>query len=39
MLASAELGEDEDKRPTVQVGDPFEESKLLECSWSCSSWA
>ncbi len=32
VLASAELGEDEDKRPTVQVGDPFEESKLLECS-------
>ncbi|MSW95695.1 MAG: phosphoribosylformylglycinamidine synthase subunit PurL [Actinobacteria bacterium] len=33
VLASAELGElSEDKRPTVQVGDPFEESKLLECS-------
>ena len=32
VLASAELSEDEDKRPTVQVGDPFEESKLLECS-------
>src|SRR5438067_8758006 len=33
VLASAELGDgDEDKRPTVQVGDPFEESKLLECS-------
>ena len=34
VLASAELGEagDEDKRPTVQVGDPFEEKKLLECS-------
>ncbi len=33
VLASAELGEaDEDKRPTVQVGDPFEESKLVECS-------
>ncbi len=33
MLASAELGEaDEGKRPTVQVGDPFEEKKLLECS-------
>ena len=32
VLASAELGEgDEAKRPTVQVGDPFEESKLLEC--------
>jgi len=33
VLASAELGEaDADKRPTVQVGDPFEESRLLECS-------
>ena len=32
VLASAELGVDDDKRPTVQVGDPFEESKLLECS-------
>jgi len=33
VLASAELGEaDEGKRPTVQVGDPFEEKKLLECS-------
>ena len=33
VLASAELGEaDEEKRPTVQVGDPFEEKKLLECS-------
>ncbi len=33
VLASAELGDDDgDKRPTVQVGDPFEESKLLECS-------
>jgi phosphoribosylformylglycinamidine synthase subunit PurL len=37
VLASAELGgvdggADSDKRPTVQVGDPFEESKLLECS-------
>ncbi|HUN77744.1 MAG TPA: phosphoribosylformylglycinamidine synthase subunit PurL [Solirubrobacteraceae bacterium] len=32
VLASAELGEDGDKRPTVQVGDPFEEKKLLECS-------
>lgn len=32
VLASAELGEgDMDKRPTVQVGDPFEESKLVEC--------
>ena len=33
VLASAELGEgDGDRRPTVQVGDPFEEKKLLECS-------
>ncbi|MGH2838236.1 MAG: phosphoribosylformylglycinamidine synthase subunit PurL, partial [Thermoleophilaceae bacterium] len=32
VLASAELGEDEDKRPTVQIGDPFEEKKLLESS-------
>ena len=35
VLASAELGDgedDRDKRPTVQVGDPFEEAKLLECS-------
>jgi phosphoribosylformylglycinamidine synthase subunit PurL len=32
VLASAELGEGDDaKRPTVQIGDPFEESKLLEC--------
>jgi phosphoribosylformylglycinamidine synthase subunit PurL len=32
VLASAELGADDAKRPTVQVGDPFEGSKLLECS-------
>src|ERR1700752_1275452 len=33
VLASAEFGEaDEDKRPTVQIGDPFAEKKLLECS-------
>ncbi len=33
VLASAELGElDADKRPTVQIGDPFEEKKLLEAS-------
>ncbi len=32
VLASAELGEgDAAKRPTVQIGDPFEESKVLEC--------
>jgi phosphoribosylformylglycinamidine synthase II len=33
VLASAELGDENgSKRPTVQIGDPFEESKLLECS-------
>jgi len=33
VLASAELGEaDEAKRPSVQVGDPFAEKKLMECS-------
>src|ERR671918_1201456 len=33
VLASAELGDgDAAKRPSVQIGDPFEESKLLECS-------
>ena len=33
ILASAELDElDAAKRPTVQIGDPFEEKKLLECS-------
>jgi phosphoribosylformylglycinamidine synthase subunit PurL len=37
VLASAELGGGNgdgghDLRPTVQVGDPFEESRLLECS-------
>jgi phosphoribosylformylglycinamidine synthase subunit PurL len=31
VLASAELAEGEEKRPSVQIGDPFEESKLLEC--------
>ncbi len=32
VLASAELeAGDDGKRPTVQIGDPFEESKLLEC--------
>jgi len=33
VLASAELAEGDDatKRPTVQIGDPFEESKVLEC--------
>jgi phosphoribosylformylglycinamidine synthase len=33
VLASAELGEgDESKRPSVQIGDPFAEKKLMECS-------
>jgi phosphoribosylformylglycinamidine synthase II len=32
VLASAELSEeDQSKRPSVQIGDPFEEKKLLEC--------
>jgi phosphoribosylformylglycinamidine synthase subunit PurL len=35
VLASAELGGseggDQDKRPSVQIGDPFAEKKLLEC--------
>jgi phosphoribosylformylglycinamidine synthase len=32
VLASAALeAGDDQKRPTVQIGDPFEESKLLEC--------
>ncbi len=32
VLASAELGEgDEAKRPSVQIGDPFTEKKLIEC--------
>ena len=36
VLASAELvgsdGGDDSKRPTVQIGDPFAEKKLMECS-------
>jgi phosphoribosylformylglycinamidine synthase len=33
VLASAELGEDDaDKRPTVQIGDPFTGKKLMEGS-------
>jgi len=32
VLASAELGDADDaKRPSVQIGDPFTEKKLLEC--------
>jgi phosphoribosylformylglycinamidine synthase subunit PurL len=31
VLASAELEEGAEKRPSVQIGDPFEEKKLMEC--------
>ena len=32
VLASAELGDESaSKRPSVQIGDPFEEKKVLEC--------
>jgi phosphoribosylformylglycinamidine synthase len=32
VLASAELGDGDDlKRPSVQIGDPFAEKKLMEC--------
>ena len=31
VLASAELEEGDHKRPTVQIGDPFEEKKVMEC--------
>jgi phosphoribosylformylglycinamidine synthase II len=31
VLASAELEAGDDKRPSVQIGDPFEEKKLMEC--------
>jgi phosphoribosylformylglycinamidine synthase II len=31
VLASAELEAGAEKRPSVQIGDPFEEKKLLEC--------
>lgn len=30
VLASHEFGEGEEKRPTVQIGDPFTEKKLIE---------
>ena len=37
VLASAELGDDDaDKRPSVQVGDPFTERKLLDCCLALS---
>ena len=33
MLASQDLDEgDDEKRPSVQIGDPFTEKKLIECS-------
>jgi phosphoribosylformylglycinamidine synthase len=32
VLASAEFGEDEEKRPTVQIGDPFMEKCLIEAT-------
>jgi len=32
IMASEEFAEGEDKRPTVQVGDPFQEKLLLEAS-------
>src|ERR671919_2990869 len=31
VLASAELEGGDEKRPSVQIGDPFEEKKLMEC--------
>ena len=31
VLASAEMAEGDEKRPSVQIGDPFEEKKLMEC--------
>jgi phosphoribosylformylglycinamidine synthase len=31
VLASAELDDDEDRRPSVQVSDPFTERKLMDC--------
>ncbi len=31
VLASAELEAGDEKRPSVQIGDPFEEKKLMEC--------
>jgi phosphoribosylformylglycinamidine synthase II len=31
VLASAELTDGEERRPSVQIGDPFEEKKLMEC--------
>ncbi len=37
VLASAELGDDDaDKRPSVQVGDPFTERKLMDCCLALS---
>jgi phosphoribosylformylglycinamidine synthase len=33
ILASHEFSEGEEKRPTVQVGDPFTEKCLLKPAW------
>ncbi len=37
ILASAELDEDEDRRPSVQVSDPFTERKLMDCCLELAS--
>jgi phosphoribosylformylglycinamidine synthase len=38
VLASAELSEDDaDKRPSVQIGDPFTERKLMDCCLDLAS--
>jgi phosphoribosylformylglycinamidine synthase len=38
VLASAELeAGDDSKRPSVQIGDPFEESSCSSAAWNCSS--
>src|SRR5205085_9690624 len=38
VLASQDLDEsDEDRRPTVQVGDPFTGKKLIECTLELAS--
>jgi phosphoribosylformylglycinamidine (FGAM) synthase-like enzyme len=39
VLASADLDESAaDKRPSVQIGDPFEEKKLIECCLELRIW-
>ena len=37
VLASAELDDSEDKRPTVQIGDPFTRRSCSSARWSCST--